>query len=369
MTLLRWRRIIGVAAALGVMGAGRPLTVGGQSLPKKTATAYNIQNCDTDLMLEMIRSVKMMLKPLSRLNPDIAGRLKEVLTKPHVEFRCRAEYADERACAWTHHAGGLNRDKIVIVIPMPEDSSRCSVYSLTSTLFHEMIHGADPDNRYMASFEQHQYGFPDVVNSCVYATFPRLIEEMRKYDREFIKEAEEDSGILIPELDTDCPMDTEKDCKAFRKYASVCKSGKNLGPNMAAPELVNCIEDNIWFSCYDPPCEQYRDASNKSGTLLSLTKLIIALDYEEPAGLRERDLALYEAVEKHDFYERCLEDPSYRAHLDQDNSSGLPSDCAGYVTSGNCHYQYSDPADSQDSQDKSPEHIPEPVNDDVLRTR
>lgn len=216
-----------------------PFSGYGKKLHGKTMepVPFAVENCgdQTSAMISNInQAIARVDSCLAKLNPSLADEIHEILNARVWRFRCRWRQ-DESACGWTGHEWSKNQGGLIVIVTsksLKATSTACTESgSIASIVFHELIHAADREERYMVSHDDHLFGFPDVVISCDNACYPGWLDS-KKGDQaaDAIKRAEKKFGVRVGESGgSSCPYKDDDRCRALRKYTHVCKTGKNLG--------------------------------------------------------------------------------------------------------------------------------------------
>jgi hypothetical protein len=131
----------------------------------------------------------------------------------------------------------------------PELTSVRELRSIDMTVFHEMLHVADPGNaREVTSYtHNHALGFPDAINGCEYACggFIESDAPAGAYLLVFeglVRPVPEDAAYA-------CPKDSPDDCHALKKYAWLCRNGvpslsEDESSALRLYEIALCLKDS-----------------------------------------------------------------------------------------------------------------------------
>lgn len=155
------------------------------------------------------------------LNPR-AG--KRILAADKAVFRCDYDIKNQ---AQTTRRDSLSPDVAVDVSLARPDAETCRALPrpLDLTLFHELLHVADPDDDAVFSSASHNrgLGFPDGIYGCEYACAGEI--DPGSYGRAYmllfeglVRPLPEDGGYV-------CPTGAGADCATLKKYAWLCRNG------------------------------------------------------------------------------------------------------------------------------------------------
>lgn len=255
------------------------------------------------------------------LNRDLGARMIDLLDRGRVHFSCGD--ASARGTLGETWAREADADVTMVTWP-PRDLIDGFPDQHVFTLFHELIHAVDPEDRRMLTQTLHNFGgFPDGVYGCELACLGSIPgERIRRNVLVYQAVAEAD----IPEKPGwNGTARSQDDRKLLRQLSWVCQ---NNGPfvNAKIRQRTALLEQTLcavggFPRCEAPVCAEERDAATVGGrtqtpAFVALVERIYriarALDQRDERELSGQDSRL--AVALRPIIEQCRADPSAEVH-------------------------------------------------------